>query len=346
MPELENCMYNYMQCNQMMFGRRVRFGISYKTNERSFEIYRRKYMHNLRVQVHDSDFSGSKGIELTTMNTFLVTKINQVLMFDSTTFKQCGEIPIQLLDSDTREPNEVIGLQKTQCENWLAIISGKNLIRNEQKQNQLFIFKRVAATDKLSYDTFTLHKRIILKDIPFFKKVSMDYYFRNEDYSRLIFAKQDQIFEMNIETEEITTIHKFNPALLCQPEIFRSNTNQDIFIAASRQDGIWADVKNGKEVDLDEEYEVGLIQDVVFDKDDCQFYFLCNMRQGKVGFFLIRFQEQTPKNFDFLTMWQHKLDIGDVSMQIIRDIDKTGKPYKELIIGYKTIYINTYNLVV
>jgi hypothetical protein len=83
--------------------------------------------------VHDGDFSGSKGIELRTMNTFLVTRINQVLMFDSHTMKQCGEIPIQLLDSDTREPNEVIGLQKSKCENWLAIISGKNLIRNEQK---------------------------------------------------------------------------------------------------------------------------------------------------------------------------------------------------------------------
>ena len=32
MPELENCMYNYMGCNQMMFGRRVKYGISYKTN--------------------------------------------------------------------------------------------------------------------------------------------------------------------------------------------------------------------------------------------------------------------------------------------------------------------------
>jgi hypothetical protein len=67
------------------------------------------------------------------MNTFLVTRINQVLMFDSFTMKQCGEIPIQLLDSDTREPNEVIGLQVSKCENWLAIVSGKNLIRMEQK---------------------------------------------------------------------------------------------------------------------------------------------------------------------------------------------------------------------
>lgn len=49
MPELENCMYNYMHCDQMMFGSRVRFGISYKINDKRFEIYRRKHMHNIRV---------------------------------------------------------------------------------------------------------------------------------------------------------------------------------------------------------------------------------------------------------------------------------------------------------
>ena len=32
MPELENVMYNYMGCSQMMFGSKVRYGITYKTN--------------------------------------------------------------------------------------------------------------------------------------------------------------------------------------------------------------------------------------------------------------------------------------------------------------------------
>jgi hypothetical protein len=30
LPELENVMYNYMKCTQMMFGRRVRYGITFK----------------------------------------------------------------------------------------------------------------------------------------------------------------------------------------------------------------------------------------------------------------------------------------------------------------------------
>ena len=32
MPELENVMYNYMNCTTMMFGAKVRYGITYKTS--------------------------------------------------------------------------------------------------------------------------------------------------------------------------------------------------------------------------------------------------------------------------------------------------------------------------
>lgn len=138
-------------------------------------------MHNLKVCVNDDNFEGAKGIELIKMNTFLITKIDKVMMFDSDTFQQCGTIPIKLLVSDTRERTEVIGIQKSKDEEYLAIISGKNLIMNVQKQNQLFIFKKVPSNDELGlkYDTFDQIKRVVLKDIPEFKLVGMTYYFKN-----------------------------------------------------------------------------------------------------------------------------------------------------------------------
>jgi hypothetical protein len=117
----------------------------------------------------------------------------------------------------------------------------------------------------------------------------MDYYFKNDDPRKIIFAKYNQIFEMNVETEGIQTIHKFNPALKSQPIIFRSNVNQDIFVVSTRQDGIWVDVNQGKEVDLDEEFDINLINEVVLDEDEGYFYFLCNMRHERIGFYLIRF---------------------------------------------------------
>jgi len=75
-PELENVMYNFMNCNQMMIGSMRRYGISYKQNERCFAIYTRKYMHNLRVCVDNNDYSGSKGIEILSSNLTLVSKID------------------------------------------------------------------------------------------------------------------------------------------------------------------------------------------------------------------------------------------------------------------------------
>jgi len=75
-------MYNYMGCNQMMIGSKVRYAVTYKTNERGFDVYQRKYMHNLRVCVDDQNFEGSKAIEILSSNLILVTKIDEVLMYD------------------------------------------------------------------------------------------------------------------------------------------------------------------------------------------------------------------------------------------------------------------------
>jgi hypothetical protein len=44
-------------------------------------------------------------------------------------------------------------------------------------------------------------------------------------------------------------------------------------------------------------------------------------------------------------MWKTLLDIGDATIVIQRGLDSQGE-YKELVIGYKTININTYNIYV
>jgi hypothetical protein len=86
MPTLENVLANYMNASQCMFGKRVRYGITYKTNEQSFVLYRRKYMHNLRVNVNNNDFEGAFGLCLNTLNVFLIAKVDQIFIFDSHTY--------------------------------------------------------------------------------------------------------------------------------------------------------------------------------------------------------------------------------------------------------------------
>ena len=80
----------------------------------------------------------------------------------------------------------------------------------EQKANQLFIFKRIDGTN------YELYKRIIVKEIPIFTKVCMQFYFEHthgDDVpSSLIFVKQDRVIKLNYDLNEIDTIYEFkNP---------------------------------------------------------------------------------------------------------------------------------------
>lgn len=72
--------------------------------------------------------------------------------------------------------------------------------------------KRKHSTNYDDYDNFELYKKIIIKDIPYFKKVSMKYYFKNTKKSmpeEIIFAKCEEIFIFNFETEVCTCMYKF-----------------------------------------------------------------------------------------------------------------------------------------
>ena len=94
----------------MMFGSKVRYGITYKINEKSFNIYRRKYEHEYMVNVLQENLEGAKALEIKSMGVFLVTKVDKVVMYDSTTYQNVGDLPITLLKSETREANGVIAI--------------------------------------------------------------------------------------------------------------------------------------------------------------------------------------------------------------------------------------------
>lgn len=123
----------------------------------------------------EDNLDGSIGLPMESMNAFLVSKIDVIIFYDVDTYDELinARIQIPLLKSETREKNQIIGMQKDPEENFLAIISGKNLILSEQKPNQLFIFKRFRQHNTTDPDTFELIKRIIIKDRPEFDKVSM-----------------------------------------------------------------------------------------------------------------------------------------------------------------------------
>jgi hypothetical protein len=65
-----------------------------------------------------------------------------------------------------------------------------------------------------------------------------------------------------------------------------------------------------------------------------------------LGFYLFKFDEEKPTSFHMITAWENRLNIDNVNMYFSKGVNNLGETFKELVIGYKTIFINTYNTVV
>ena len=46
LPTLENVMYNYIKCSNLMFGKHVQYGIAYSHLQPDFVIFNREYTHD------------------------------------------------------------------------------------------------------------------------------------------------------------------------------------------------------------------------------------------------------------------------------------------------------------
>ena len=101
MPELENCMNNFMQCSQMMFGSAVKYGVTFKTNQKDFNVYTRKFTHDFKVCVAKSNYEGCIGLNVKSEKCILVSDVDVIKMYDSQTWQEVTQnlIQVKLLPS-------------------------------------------------------------------------------------------------------------------------------------------------------------------------------------------------------------------------------------------------------
>jgi len=124
------------------------------------------------------------------------------------------------------------------------------------------------------------------------------------------------------------------------------NDEQTVSIIASMDDCIYYHHRSGKFVDLKESFNISNIKEIIYDDEARLFYLLANKYQEKLGVFLIKFDEDEPTDKDkhkFFLKYKNKLDIADADIAVMRN---PGKALKELIVSYKSININTYNVYV
>lgn len=79
----------------------------------------------------------------------------------------------------------------------------------------------------------------------------------------------------------------------------------------------------------------------MFDNDEKDYYIMCNKYKEKLGFFVLKMEARNPFKSVFLVKWKNKLDIAATCMHILK---YPSLGYSELVMGFKSIYVNVYNL--
>lgn len=129
MPKLENCMNNFMQCSQMMFGTRVRYGITFKANQPGIQIYTRKFYHNFKVSITNKNFEGAVGSNLSTINAYVMAEKTQIGIYDQHNFvqRQSWSIPTKAQNSDI----EILFMTVSHDQQRIGVALGRKLIKDQ-----------------------------------------------------------------------------------------------------------------------------------------------------------------------------------------------------------------------
>ena len=100
---------------------------------------------------------------------------------------------------------------------------------------------------------------------------------------------------------------------------------------------------------MDEYFNIKGIKQVVYDYEDQSFYIMANRYKGCLGLYVIKFYEEDPSEFRFLIKLINKLEINDGNISVMRTMNQgpnKDRNYKELVLSFKTIYMNAYNITV
>jgi hypothetical protein len=145
------------------------------------------------------------------------------------------------------------------------------------------------------------------------------------------------------------------------PDLLVFNTDKSVFIISSKSNSLMIDIKSQTQIDIDDEFKLNEFKQLIYDNG--HFYLIANKRLDKLGFYLLKIcamepfgpnnNKNTPQDKErmFMINWENKLDIGDVNIEVREDRNwneflKREVVKRELVVGYKSIYINVYSVFV
>lgn len=164
---------------------------------------------------------------------------------------------------------------------------------------------------------------------------------------------QAKIVKYNYREEVETQIYAYEQALEDQPDYVVFDDTQKFAIVASANQALWIDLgaQSNGEYNLDTRFNMKDFKCLM--AYGGKFYLLANKLDDKLGYYLLEINTNFKENsvHHFVIKWVNKLNIGNADLDVVThtdtgEDDDTETVRAEIIISFKTIYENTYTVLV
>lgn len=213
MPILKNSMFNFMGCNQMLIDRGSTLCCTYKIGEPNLVLFKRKYNHGFRELVDRTSREFCSAAVLQRSNIFLISDDSTVYVHDERSFELRDKIQVPLVTSHTDDPIEIINIMISPKAKFLAILSGKNLVKSIEEMHFLHVYK-------IQYDAYSARSSasfqlVVEQELPSqLRLISKTFEFNIADEGReLMFIDSKKIIRYNYMTGAESVVYRFDNKL-------------------------------------------------------------------------------------------------------------------------------------
>lgn len=214
----------------MMFGTRVRYGISFKINQPGFMIYTRKYYHNFKVTINNQNHEGALGANIKKQGWYVMGKGSTVGIYDQEKFHCRQEFKAPANNDEC----QVLFITTNRDDSKIGITMGNKGIKDVSIVTDLLVYKM----NREGY--YELEKAR-----PFEFTFSSPYFcFNYRKDTELLFFTKDELFSWNYldVNSDRDVIYTSDNALDTMPTMGVFSEDQTKFIVTSFHEVLYVDM--------------------------------------------------------------------------------------------------------
>ena len=144
-------MQNFMGCTSLSIDNDDKVCITFKTRQPHITCFFRRFDHGFREIVDDESREGVSAVNVPSRHVFIISDDDYLSIHDHKTYKTMLKHDIELKESDTDDKMEILSIKLCPKQEYLAVLSGKNLIKEIEELHQLHVYKLEGTGSDISF---------------------------------------------------------------------------------------------------------------------------------------------------------------------------------------------------